>query len=139
MIIDASVIVDVVADGGARGEAADEALSRLPASEPLVAPGHFAFELMSGLNAVARRPGHDFSGREIEAAIAHAEGLGIEIEPIPWADVTRAWKLSGSLRFSDALYVAAAERRGTGLLTSDRRISRSGARFTCPVVTVPVA
>lgn len=44
MIVDASVIIDAVTDSGARGEAARAALAAQPAAEPLVAPGHFAFE-----------------------------------------------------------------------------------------------
>lgn len=40
----------------------------------------------------------------------------------------RAWELAqGSLRFADAICVAAAERHHTALLTADTRIERSGA------------
>jgi len=47
MIIHASVITVVVADPRPRGDAARDALAALPAVEPLLAPGHFAFEVMS--------------------------------------------------------------------------------------------
>ncbi len=52
----------------------------------------------------------------------------------------RAWALAqGSLRYADAVYVAAAERHGTALLTADARIERSSASMRCQVVTVAPA
>ena len=136
MIVDASVVIDVVADEKDRGATAREALSRIPGFEPLIAPAHFAIELMSGLRAFARRPGRRFSLDDVPRALLHAGSLGIDVEPTPWIDVSRAWELSGSLRFADALYVAAAERHETTLLTCDGRIARSGAQFTCEVLTL---
>ena len=136
MIVDASLVIDAVADSGPRGEAARAALASHPAAEPLMAPGHFAFEILSGLRAAARRPGHPLTEADVERALADAEALEIEIEATPWTDVRRAWTLSqASLRFADAIYVAAAERHTTGLLTADRRIERSGAPMTCQTIT----
>ncbi|MGB8201280.1 MAG: hypothetical protein WCF33_16570 [Pseudonocardiaceae bacterium] len=37
---------------------------------------------------------------------------------------------------ADAIYVAAAERHATALLTADARIERSGASITCKIITV---
>lgn len=49
----------------------------------------------------------------------------------------RAWVLAqASLRYPDAIYMAAAERHGTPLVTADARIARSGAPITCQVITV---
>jgi predicted nucleic acid-binding protein len=140
VIVDASVIIDAVADPGPSGAAARKALEAQPMSEPLIAPGHFAFELMSGLRAAANRPGHPFRAEDISAAILEAEGLEVEIEAIPWADVHRAWVLAEeSMRYADAIYVACAERHATALLTSDARIGRSGARVRCEIITVSAA
>ncbi len=136
MIIDASVVIDAVADGGARGDAARRSLAAIPADEPLRAPGHFAAEVLSGLQAVAGRPTHAFGVSDISAALTDAEAIGVHIEATPWSDVRRAWELAGSLRYADALYVAAAERYGTSLLTADTRIERSGAPIRCVVSTV---
>lgn len=136
MIIDASVVIDVVTDAGTRGDAARVALAKIPAEEPLHAPGHFAVEVLSGLKAVAGRPGAGFCSGDIAVALAEAEALGVDIEATPWVDVQRAWRLSGSLRYADALYVAAAERRETTLLTADARIERSGAPYRCPIRTI---
>jgi len=137
VIVDASAVIDAVADPGPRGVAARAALAAQPAAEPLTAPGHFAFEIMSGLNAAARRPGHPLEPNDVPDALASAESLGISIEATPWVDVRRAWELSqGSMRFADALYVAAAERLNTTLLTADARIERSGASLECAIVTI---
>lgn len=46
MIVDASLVIDAVADPGPRGAATRAALAAQPAAEPLIAPGHFAFELI---------------------------------------------------------------------------------------------
>lgn len=137
MIVDASVVIDAVADAGPHGVAARAALADHPASEPVVAPGHFAFEVMSGLRAAAGRPGHPLRPDDIEPALVDAEAFEIVIEATPWGDVHRAWALAqASLRYADALYVACAERHRTTLLTSDARIARSGAPMRCDILTV---
>ncbi|MHB1509774.1 MAG: type II toxin-antitoxin system VapC family toxin [Acidimicrobiales bacterium] len=137
MIIDASLVIDAVADSGPRGAAARDSLAAQAATEPLFAPGHFAFEVMSGLRAAANHPDHPLQEAEIAEALTDAASLEIEIEGTPWADVHRAWALAqASLRYADAIYVAAAERHQTALLTADARIERSGAPFTCKIITV---
>ena len=140
MIVDASLIIDAVADPGAPGIAARDALAAQPAAEPLTAPGHFAFEVMSGLWAAANRPGHPLQAADLPQALLDAESFEILIEGTPWVDVHRAWMLArGSLRYADAVYVAAAERCGTALLTADARIERSGAPVRCEIITVAPA
>jgi predicted nucleic acid-binding protein len=53
------------------------------------------------------------------------------------ADVHRGRELSqSSLRYADAIYVAAAQRHRTSLLTTDTRIERSGAPIRCPIITI---
>lgn len=137
MIIDASVVIDAVADPGSRGVAARAALAALPAAEQLAAPGHLASELMSGLGAAANRPDHPLRSADLAPALQTAEALGIIIEATPWSDVHRAWALAqGSLRYADAIYVAAAERHGTALLTADTQIEGSGAPIRCELITV---
>ena len=137
MIVDASLVIDVVADPGPRGVAARAALATVPAAEPLTAPGHFAFEVMSGLGAAANWPNHPLRPADLASALQAAEAFEIVIEATPWLDVHRAWALAqGSLRYADAIYVAAAERHGTALLTADTAIERSGALIECEVITV---
>lgn len=137
MIVDASLVIDAVADPGPRGVAARDVLAAQPAAEPLIAPGHFAFEVMSGLRAAANRPAHPFQATDMAQALRDAESFEVGIEATPWTDVHRAWTLAeGSLRYADAIYVAAAERHGTSLLTADARIERSGAPVNCRIITV---
>jgi len=137
VIVDASLIIDAVADPGPRGIAAREALAAQPPAEPLSAPGHLAFEVMSGLSAAASRPGHPLQPEEVEQALTEAASYAISIEATPWTDVHRGWILSrGSLRYADAVYVATAERHATALLTTDTRIERSGAPTSCTIITV---
>ena len=137
MIVDASLVVDAVCDPGRRGVAARGALGEQPPSEPLIAPGHFAFEIMSALRAASNRPDHPFQPANLSSALQDAESYEITIEGTPWADVHRAWELSEhSLRYADAVYVAAAERHHTALLTTDGRIERSGAPARCQIITV---
>ena len=137
MIVDASVVIDAMADPGSRGVAARAALGAVPSAEPLIAPGHFAFEILSGLRAVAGRPGYPLAEAEVAPLLSEAEELGVHIEGTPWADVRRAWDISlGSVRYADAIYVAAAERHHTALLTADARLARSGTRVSCEIVTV---
>ena len=140
MIVDASLVIDAVADPGARGIAARDVLAAQPAAEPLIAPGHFAFEVMSGLRAAANRPNHPFQLPDLARALRDAESFEIVIEATPWTDVHRAWTLAdGSLRYADAIYVAAAERQRTILLTADARIDHSGAPIRCEIITVDPA
>jgi predicted nucleic acid-binding protein len=136
VIVDASLVIDAVADPGPRGLAARKSLAELPRVEPLTAPGHFAFEIMSGLRAAANRPSHPLRAADVTRALADAESLEIVIEATPWVDVHRAWALADSLRYADAIYVAAAERHSTALLTADARIGRTGATIECQIVTV---
>lgn len=137
LIVDASLVIDVVADPGSRGVAARAALAAVPATDQLAAPGHFAFEVMAGLDAAANRPNHPLRPADLVPALQAAEALEIVIEATPWPDVRRAWALAqGSLRYADAIYVAAAERHQTALLTADSRIERSGALIGCEVITV---
>lgn len=137
MIVDASLVVDAVCDPGPRGIAARTALGGQPPGEPLTAPGHFAFEILSALRAAANRPDHPFEAADLPLALRDAGSYEIDIEGTPWADVHRARVLSErSLRYADALYVAAAERHQTVLLTADSRIERSGAGARCRIITV---
>lgn len=139
MIVDASVIIDSVTDSGPRGDSARQSLADHPASEPLIAPGHFAFEVMSGLRAAANRPHHPLRADEIEQALLDAEQFEVLIDATPWTDVHRASELSEALRYADAVYVACAERHDVAFLTSDARIARSGAPVRCKIITVTLA
>jgi predicted nucleic acid-binding protein len=133
VIVDASALIDAVADSGARGAAARRALSQQ--GERLSAPGLLAVEVLAGLRRLAADDAADFHDDDIPAALEDAEGFGVEIEGTPWSDVRRAWELSaGSVRYTDGVYIAHAERSARPLLTSDGRLSRSGAKVHCTII-----
>lgn len=112
-------------------------LAAQPAAEPIIAPGHFWFEVMSGLRAAANRPNRPFQPTDLAQALLDAESFEIVIEVTPWTDVRRAGTLaSGSLHYADAIYVAAAQRHGTALVTADARIERFGALIGCEIITI---
>lgn len=75
-MIDASLIIDAVADPGPRGVAARDALAKQPAAERLFAPGHFAFEVMSGLAAAGSRPDHPFRPEPERLRVTAGRGNG---------------------------------------------------------------
>jgi predicted nucleic acid-binding protein len=80
---------------------------------------------------------HPLQPEDLAQALYDAETFEIVIEATQWADVHRAWELAeGSLRYADAIYVAAAERHASALLTADSRIERSGASIACEIITV---
>lgn len=65
---------------------------------------------MSGPRAAANRPHHPLREADLKQALEDAESFEIELEATPWPDVHRAWTLAqASLRYADAIYVAAAE------------------------------
>jgi hypothetical protein len=96
VIVDASVVIDAVTDAGPRGRAARQTLADHPNSEPLLAPGHLAVEILSGLGAAANRPNHPLQQAQIEQALPEAAALEVTIEATPWTDVRRAWVLAHS-------------------------------------------
>lgn len=133
MIVDTSALVDALADSGRRGAAARQALSR--PGEHLAAPGLLAVEVLSALRRLVADPAADFTEVDVAAALDEAEGFGIDIEGTPWDDVRRAWELAqGSIRYTDGVFIALAERSGRPLLTADRRIGRSGADLRCTII-----
>lgn len=135
MIVDTSVLVDALTDSGARGTAARRGLSQ--AGDRLIAPGLLAVEVLSALRRLAIDTTADVDEVDIAAALHEAERYGIAIEATPWRDVHRAWELArGSVRYTDGIFVALAERTGQPLITSDRRLSRSGAHVHCSIIPV---
>lgn len=133
MIVDTSVLVDAVTDAGRRGSAARLALATT--EETLLAPGHLATELLGALRRIVVDSSQDFELGDVADALANAEAYGVEIDATPWADVRRAAELAlGSVRYTDGVFVAMAERMGHALLTADSRLARSGAPINCEVI-----
>ncbi len=133
MIVDTSVLVDALADSGPRGVAARRALSQ-PGAQ-LAAPGLLAVEVLSALRRLAIDSAADFTDEDIEPALLEAEMYGVRIEGTTWEDVRRAWQLAqGSVRYTDGVFVAHAERTNRPLVTADGRLGRSRANIRCTII-----
>lgn len=116
IIIDASVIVDLVAETSL-ADAAHEALE----NRRLFAPAHIDAEVLSALGRM-ERAGLLTTDRAMEA-VRKCAATPVERTPLP-SLLAGAWGRRSSLRLSDALYVELAERTERRLITSDRRLGR---------------
>ena len=123
VVVDASVIVDLVADTPHAPAIAD-----LLAGRGLHAPAHVDAEVLSALGRMER------AGRLTARRASRALELGartpIARSPLPEL-LDGAWRRRRGLRMSDALYVEMAEQLGLELVTTDRRLARTyaGALF----------
>ena len=119
-VVDASVWLDLVT-----GRLAPETLP----PPPVLVPGHFDAEVLSGLRGLARG-GHLAPAdvrRRVEG-LARAALVRVSVRDL----LAEAWTLSEALSAYDALYVALARREDVALLTADRKLAR-GAAALCDV------
>ena len=118
LVVDASVVVAVLADSGPDGEWASEIL----AGESLAAPHHMTIEAANILRRAALAG--DISGDTASLAHGDLQALRIDLAPYtPLAD--RCWELRENLTIHDAAYVALAEVLDAPLATLDRRLRRA--------------
>jgi len=118
VVVDASVVVSALVDGGAAGRWSEERLR----ARPIAAPHLLPVDVANILRRAALRG--DISGDT--AALAHADLQDLRIELFPYALVAeRAWELRENLTVYDAWYVALAELLGAELATLDERLARA--------------
>jgi predicted nucleic acid-binding protein len=118
VVVDASIVVTLLIDPAAPGDAVGERL----AHSDLIAPALMPFEVA---NVLRRRR---LAGRlsAAEAALAHGELADLPVRLWPWEAIApRAWELGESLTSYDASYVALAELTNAALLTRDRRLANA--------------
>jgi predicted nucleic acid-binding protein len=122
VVVDASVIVAALVDGGSDGEWAESML----ADEDLVAPHLMLVEVANTL----RRAVHAGDLSADVAALAHGDLVRLRVDLFPYEPVAeRVWTLRDNLTAHDAWYVALAEALELPLVTLDRRVARaSGPR-----------
>ena len=119
-MVDASALIAVLIEPGARGERVAEALG----GHDLHAPDLLLYEVAN----VLRR--HRAADRlsPTEASLAHQAARRLPIELWPYEVLgDRVWSFAGSLSAYDAAYVALAERLDADLLTGDARLARGSA------------
>jgi predicted nucleic acid-binding protein len=128
IVVDASVVVAALVDGGLDGDAAREAMLGAEAH----APHLLDVEVLSAVRRLAlaeRLTAHGARGavralRELPVA-RHAH------DPL----LDRALELRDSITAYDACYVALAELLDATMMTADLRLARAPG-MRCPVVTV---
>jgi predicted nucleic acid-binding protein len=128
LVVDASVIAPVVADGGHDGLRFRQRLY----DEQLAAPDLLRVEVQS----VIRRQLHVGTIDVTQADQAVTDLLDLPITVYPTAPLLlRCWQLRDNLTSYDACYVALAETLGCILLTADTRLLRApGTR--CPIEVI---
>lgn len=118
IVIDASVVVTLLADDGDDGDAARQRVR----NERLVAPHLLDLEVTSAWRRLSAA-GH-LDERRSQMALEDLRQLRVERIPhVPL--LPRCWELRHSLTTYDAAYVAVAELMDLPLLTADRRMARA--------------
>lgn len=128
LVVDASVIAPVVADGGPDGIRLRARLR----DEQLAAPDLLRLEVLS----VIRRQFQvgTIDATQSERAVTHLLDLPIATYPTEPL-LHRCWQLRDNLTAYDACYIALAETLGCILLTADARLARApGSR--CPIEVI---
>lgn len=122
-VIDASVIVNALADGGDDGR---EARAALRSHGAFTAPDLLDVETMSGLRRAWNRG--RLSVEAFEAAVSDLRMM--PIIRLPSIDLLpRAFELRNTVSPYDAMYVALAEGLGQPLVTADKKLAAaSGPR-----------
>ena len=119
-MVDASALVDLLAGT----EYAPAVAARLRGTE-LHAPAHCEAEVLSALGRL-HRGGH-LSDGEVGTALTQLAGVPLLRHPVSGL-LDGAWRLRGSLRLLDALYISLGDQLAMPVVTTDRRLARGHDR-----------
>ena len=118
LIVDASLVVSALVDGGPEGQWAEREIERAALAAPHL--------LMVEVTNILRRAARARQITEDSAAMAHDDLLALRIELFAYEPVAeRVWELRGTVTAYDAWYVALAESLDAPLATLDRKLSRA--------------
>jgi len=130
IVVDASILVNALADDGADGR---RARAELRAAGEIAAPDLLDVETAAGLRRCWLAG--TLSARRFAASIEDLEALAIDRYPTLGL-MRRAYELRANVSASDAAYVALAETLGCDLLTADGRLANApGKRCAVRVLT----
>ena len=126
-VVDASLVVAALVDGGTDGAWAEEFLG----GARLVAPHLMPIEVAN----ILRRAVLAGDITEDTGTLAHADLLALRVDLLPYEPFAeRVWSLRANVTAYDAWYVAIAEDLGADLGTLDDRLARAtGPR--CKILT----
>jgi predicted nucleic acid-binding protein len=131
IVADASVFAFALLD---EGEVGKRSRSVLVTDDRWIVPEHWMTEVLSVIR------GHLLGGniglRQAETAAAALAVLD-PVVPRTRFLLPRIWELRANLTAYDAAYAATAELYGCTLVTTDRRMARSGA-LRCPIEIIDV-
>ena len=118
IVVDASVVINALTDGGEPGRIARQRLDEEP---DVAAPQLLDLEVVSGLRRlVARR---QVNSHEAQLALVDLSNLDVD----RWDHgglIHRVWALRNNLSSYDAAYLALAEELRCPLLTGDARLAK---------------
>jgi len=118
LVVDASVVVAALVDGGPVGRWAEAALSSGLAAAP-----HLM--LVEAAN-ILRRAALSGDVSADTAALAHNDLLSFRVALFPYSPfASRVWELGANVTAYDAWYIALAESLDAPLATLDLRLSRA--------------
>lgn len=120
VVLDASAMVDLLADTDYAGGVADRIRGTV-----LHAPTLFDAEVLSALGRMQRAG--ELTIGDVEAALNQLVTAPVSRHALPDL-LSGAWARRADLRLTDALYVELATQLGVALLTTDHRLAR-----TCPI------
>lgn len=129
LVVDASLVVAALVDGGPAGLWAERMLGSADLAAPHLMPADAA--------NILRRASQTGAVSGDNASLAHGDLLALSIQLFPYEPFAgRVWELRGNATCYDAWYIALAESLGATMATLDRRLSRaSGPR--CAIETPP--
>lgn len=131
IVVDASVVVALLADNGPDGDWAE----RVCRAGGLVAPHLIGVEVTSALRRQVVSGGMSADA----AVLAMADAVALPIQKVPFEPFAeRIWQLRENLTPYDAWYVAVAEELEAPLATLDARLATSPG-LACDVLTAPRA
>lgn len=119
IVVDASVLANMLAYTDQRGRKARAALSR---DTRWAAPEHWKAELFSAIRGLAL--GGRITDERAIWALDWLPRLGMDHVALDGL-LPRMWRMRANISGYDAAYVALAEQRGLTLVTSDGRLARA--------------